>query len=361
MLTVVILFIIIITLLSYLDMRKPKNFPPGPFWLPVFGSILYIAKTHRKLKYFTHLCAKLGAEYDAPLIGLKFGKDLVVVVNSAKTLKEFLSSDDLIGRPDGEFYRSRTWGERLGVLLTDSDLWKEQRRFSLRHLRDFGFGRRDMSVMLEEETANMVDFLRKQIQINNNKEVECDMENIFNIHVLNTLWTMLAGIRYNNDDKELKYLQQVLSELFERAHMFGALFSHFPILRIVAPEYSGYNTYLKAHLPIWNFLNKELQKHKQKIGPFEARDFMDVYLQTLSTEDKPTSFTEKQLVAICMDMFMAGSETTSKTLSFGFQYLLLYPNVQRKAQEEIDRVVGRNRCPTMNDRPRYSINFIYTN
>lgn len=352
MLGPIALFIIILGLLAYLDMRKPKNFPPGPFWLPVLGSILHITKSHKRLKYFTHLCAKLGAEYNAPLVGLKLGRDLFVVVNSPKTVKEFLTSDDLIGRPDGEFYRSRTWGERLGVLLTDSELWKEQRRFSIRHLRDFGFGRRDMSIMIEEETANMVGYLKRLISSSETQKIECDMENIFNIHVLNTLWTMLAGIRYDSDDEELKHLQELLSQLFQRAHMFGALFSHFPILRVMAPEYSGYNTYVKAHLPIWDFLNKELQKHKQTIGLLEARDFMDVYLQTLNADNKPNTFTEKQLIAICMDLFMAGSETTSKTLSFCFQYLLLYPEVQRKAQEEIDRIIGKDRCPTLNDRPR---------
>lgn len=352
MLGAIVLFIIILGLLAYLDMRKPKNFPPGPFWLPVLGSILHVTKSHKKLKYFTHLCAKLGTEYDAPLIGLKLGRDLFVVVNSPKIVKEFLTSDDLIGRPDGEFYRSRTWGERLGVLLTDSELWKEQRRFSLRHLKDFGFGRRDMSVMIEEETANMVEYLKRSILSSETQRIECDMENIFNIHVLNTLWTMLAGIRYESDDRELKHLQELLSQLFQKAHMFGALFSHFPILRVMAPEYSGYNTYVKAHLPIWDFLNKELQKHKETIDSLEARDFMDVYLQILNADDKPNTFTEKQLIAICMDLFMAGSETTSKTLSFCFQYLLLYPEVQRKAQEEVDRIVGKDRCPTLSDRPR---------
>lgn len=64
-------------------------------------------------------------------------------------------------------------------------------------------------------------------------------------------------------------------------------------------------------------------------------------------------FLESQLLAICMDMFMAGSETTSKSLGFGFLYMLLYPEVQKKAQEEIDRVVGRDRMPTLNDRPKY--------
>jgi len=64
-------------------------------------------------------------------------------------------------------------------------------------------------------------------------------------------------------------------------------------------------------------------------------------------------YSESQLLAICMDMFMAGSETTSKSLGFGFLYLLLNPEVQKKAQEEIDRVVGRDRLPTLNDRPKY--------
>jgi hypothetical protein len=32
--------------------------------------------------------------------------------------------------------------------------------------------------------------------------------------------------------------------------------------------------------------------------------------------------------------------------------MLLYPDVQKKAQEEIDRVVGRDRLPNLNDRPK---------
>lgn len=70
-----------------------------------------------------------------------------------------------------------------------------------------------------------------------------------------------------------------------------------------------------------------------------------------------SSSSESQLLAICMDMFMAGSETTTKSLGFCFLYLLLYPDVQRRAQAEIDTVVGRDRLPSLNDRPKWVLYF----
>ena len=51
-----------------------------------------------------------------------------------------------------------------------------------------------------------------------------------------------------------------------------------------------------------------------------------------------------------MDFFMAGSETTSTTLTWAMLYMVRYPQVQKKVQEELDRVVGRNRSPTLQDR-----------
>lgn len=43
--------------------------------------------------------------------------------------------------------------ETLGIFFTEGPFWLEQRRFTLRHMRDFGFGRRQdkfESHMLEE-------------------------------------------------------------------------------------------------------------------------------------------------------------------------------------------------------------------
>ncbi|CAH1992971.1 unnamed protein product [Acanthoscelides obtectus] len=116
-----------------------------------------------------------------------------------------------------------------------------------------------------------------------------------------------------------------------------------------------YNLYVRSHTRIWEFLFKELEYHKKTHNPDAPRDVMDIYLNVIKSAEKEfvhESFSEEQLVALSMDMFMAGSETTSNTLSFCFLYLILYPEVQKKAQDEIDAVVGKIRVPSLDDRPK---------
>lgn len=110
--------------------------------------------------------------------------------------------------------------------------------------------------------------------------------------------------------------------------------------------------YIRTHERIWEFLYNELAYHKKTHNPEEPRDVIDVYLNVLSSDKVPPTFSEEQLIISCMDMFMAGSETTSNTLSFGFLYLMLDPEIQRKAQEEIDSVIGKERSPSLDDRPK---------
>lgn len=45
----------------------------------------------------------------------------------------------------------------------------------------------------------------------------------------------------------------------------------------------------------------------------------------------------------------AGSDTTSSTLYAFVQAMLLYPDVQRRAQTHIDKAIGSSRMPTMED------------
>ncbi|KAF4341844.1 oxidoreductase [Fusarium beomiforme] len=55
-----------------------------------------------------------------------------------------------------------------------------------------------------------------------------------------------------------------------------------------------------------------------------------------------------------LSLYAAGADTTVSSISLFFLAMLLYPDVQRKAQEEIDRVIGNKRLPNCSDRSRLS-------
>lgn len=59
---------------------------------------------------------------------------------------------------------------------------------------------------------------------------------------------------------------------------------------------------------------------------------------------------ETQLLATCTDIFSAGTETGSATVSFGVLLMALHPEVMAKVQKELDEVVGRERLPSVEDR-----------
>jgi cytochrome P450 len=50
--------------------------------------------------------------------------------------------------------------------------------------------------------------------------------------------------------------------------------------------------------------------------------------------------------------YIAGADTTSTAINSYFLAMLLYPDVQAKAQAELDRVVGKDRLPELNDAPQ---------
>ncbi|XP_012153072.2 putative cytochrome P450 303a1 [Megachile rotundata] len=418
MFSTIILVLVLLLLLLYRSSRKPKGYPPGPKWWPILGCAVEVARLRKETGYLIKTCTALCKMY-GPVVGLKLGTDRIVVLNDYESVRAMLTDEDFDGRPSGPVYETRTFGMRRGLIVVDGNLWIEQRKFVMKHLRDFGFGRKSMAMIIEEEATWLVEHFKKLIKNDNNDRInksrilcnnnestdgqiyklikkDCEdistsndkyttskkqlkasdlyvnmddyveikqmnefcpgivvpMHDAFGVTVLNTLWRMMAGKRFNLDDKDLTYLQRLLGKLMNEIDMIGAPFGHFPLLRFIAPEMSGYKSFLTIHQKVWKFLRNELNGHKNTFVSGSPRDLMDVYLDVLHSKNYSNTFSEAQLLAICVDLFIAGSETTSKCLGFCFLFLILNPHVQKKAHEEIDKVIGRNRLPTPEDRSK---------
>jgi hypothetical protein len=55
-----------------------------------------------------------------------------------------------------KFHTPQNLSPLTGFFFTDGSFWVEQRRFSLRHLRDFGFGKKSLEVIIMDEAEELI-------------------------------------------------------------------------------------------------------------------------------------------------------------------------------------------------------------
>ena len=69
---------------------------------------------------------------------------------------------------------------------------------------------------------------------------------------------------------------------------------------------------------------------------------------------EPCDTTEQNLVSILYDIFWAGSDTSSSTISYAILWLTIHPHVQQKLRNELKEFVkANNREPTVHDKNEY--------
>lgn len=86
------------------------------------------------------------------------------------------------------------------------------------------------------------------------------------------------------------------------------------------------------------FPQDSIDEHKDKVN---EEDFICAFLKEIEkNKASPKSFSEEQLLVLLLDLFLAGSETTSSMLSFVILFLIKHQDVQAKVHAELDAVIG---------------------
>ncbi|XP_063231673.1 methyl farnesoate epoxidase-like isoform X2 [Bacillus rossius redtenbacheri] len=337
-LTVAVGLCILYIIYSWFTM-KPKNFPPGPACLPFIGSVLSLPTKHMHLR-MEHWRKEYG-----PLAGFMIGSNPFVAVCEPSLVLEVLRREEFQSRPDTFILRTRSFNKRLGIFFSDGKFWTEQRRFTLRHLREFGFGKSSEEAIMLDEISHLIKKLESSKIVS--------ISNLFNLPVVNVLWKTLAGTRIAHDDDEFNKLIEIVFEVMRSGNPAGGIINVMPFLRHVFPNIGAYKTSTDAVKDLHHYFKEIISEHEKTLDSDNPRDFIDVYLREkqLQKNVEDTTFTDEALMVTMLDLFFAGVESTANSLSFTLMYMLLHPEVQSKVHEELDRVVGRDRPVCLADKP----------
>ncbi|CAG7821290.1 unnamed protein product [Allacma fusca] len=339
--------LILLIFLSFVWINyRPKNYPPGPLKVPVLGNILNLSKLDKD--GLGKLFFKMSKTY-GKVFSFDLGSYRAVIVNDYKLIKEAWNNPLLCGRPQFIGLNLRTGGIRRGILFHDGDEWSEQRRFALRQLKEFGFGKRSMESLVMDEVNELIQGLRKDA----GKSIST--RNRFNAAVLNALWTITTGDRFQHDDPELMELVlNIQKGLSGTGGKNPALFM--PWLLKLAPSLTGWATLRDIISVTYDYLCPYTDKLMADYEGGSPQHFSHVFIDEIkkTTNERSSFFGErgqKTLTAVLMDLFQAGAETTSTTLTWLFLYMSVFPEHQKKLQEEIDEVL-ESKQPTLQDRYR---------
>ena len=211
--------------------------------------------------------------------------------------------------------------------MTISDEWKRQRSVSLQILRRLGYGKYNIERKIQEEAAYLTDI------IENLNGKPFDPSPVLMVSVSNVICSLLYGRRYEHSDQEFQYLLQTVRELMhlffeETEGDFIWLYQFKPSYRQVVKDLDVCCKKVIA------FNQKKIDERRMRIEQEdfdEPRDFIEGYLKELQPNSKDeTKLGEDWLIPIISDFFLAGTETTSITLSWAILLMASSPDVQHK-------------------------------
>ncbi|XP_070324185.1 cytochrome P450 2J2-like isoform X2 [Odocoileus virginianus] len=261
---------------DFLKRRRPKNFPPGPAGLPFVGNSFQLdpEKVHLTLQQFVK---KYGNVFS-----LDFGTFPSVLVTGLPLIKEALvnQGQNFSNRPVMPLQEHVI--NNKGLIMSSGHIWKEQRRFALTTLRNFGLGKKSLEERIQEEASYLIQTIREE------NGQPFDPHFTINNAVSNIICSITFGERFDYQDDQFQELLRLLDEIL-------------------------------------NLQTSVCCQHKG---------------------DAASSFCEENLIYNTLDLFFAGTETTSTTLRWGLLYMALNPEIQEKVQAEIDRVLGQSQQPS---------------
>ncbi|KAJ6907943.1 hypothetical protein NC651_018393 [Populus alba x Populus x berolinensis] len=302
--------------------------PPGPWKLPLIGNIHQLAGSlpHHGL---TDLAKKYGA-----VMQLQIGEVPTVVVSSGEAAKEVMKTHEInfVERPcllvaNIMFYNRKNIG-----FAPYGDYWRQMRKvctlelFSAKRVRSFRSVR-------EEEVSNFIrNIYAKAGSPINLSKMMLDLSN-------GVIARTSIGTKSKNQEAFLPIIEDVAEAL--AGLNIVDVFPSAKFLYMISKLRSRLErSHKEADEILENIINeRRASKEERKTDQDnEVEVLLDVLLNLQNQGSLEFPLTTDSIKAIIMEMFGAGSETTSTLLEWSMSEMLKNPRVMKKAQEEVRQV-----------------------
>ncbi|XP_071492517.1 cytochrome P450 2U1-like [Diadema antillarum] len=327
-------------LVSVLGGRK-RNYPPGPPVWPLLGSLPYLARL--RLPHLQML-TKLPEDYGDIVYLRILGFD-IVVLSEYSVIKEAFHRADFSARPV-PVYSTVAGRRNFGLVTSSGEVSREQRQIAHSFFRTFGVGKTRFEEDIRAETSHLLEeFQRTEGKTFNPKQ-------IVNNAVSNIICAVVFGSRHEYTDPDFNALQDAVNSNLKISKSGGLFFFLEKLARI--PRTPGYHIRQNVSSIIAQ-LRKFLADHRKDHIPNNPRDMIDMYIDKIAENEKngsSLSYDETNLLFTLADIFSGGTETTTTVLRWLLLFMVTNPEVQKKVQDEIDSVIGRERQTTFADRPK---------
>ncbi|KAG9307470.1 hypothetical protein G9A89_017300 [Geosiphon pyriformis] len=329
---------------------------PGPFTIPVFGNLFQIGPIY-------HVgFMKLARTY-GPIFQVKIGAIRWIVINDYKVAKELFVSRGTIYSSRGDSHLLNQVIFRGGKSVASApygNWWKTMRSLEMQMFRQSVIDTNYQTV-IDQQVKNMIRSLEENLS--NSTTNTLDIAKHIQICITHIFMIIVYGERAapGTNDPLFTLYQESIVHFFEFTGPKGYLLDVFPLLRFI-PFLQRYLE--KEAIEVRDCLDKACNdlllalKKRLEINDPEKETCIATHLINSITVDNsimadPAThkfekgengqliFDRYDLNTVCNDIILAGTHNTFTTITWIVALLIVYPDVQKKLQEELDRVMGK--------------------